>query len=179
MSSEDRPLSRWSRRKAEARRKRGSAAPAIGEAPQAAPPAQSPAPQDADAPPPDLPDLPDVESLTAESDFAAFMKEGVPKHLRTLALRKLWASDPAFNVIDEMVEYGEDFTDGGALIANLKDVLEDAKEKSAGAKEKVAAEKEGAEEREQPTPEGEDDAEADPEDAGDPDAEGEDPELLS
>lgn len=127
MSSEDRPLSRWSRRKAEARRKRGSAAPAIEDAPQAAVPADPPTREDPDAPPPDLPD---VESLTAESDFAAFMKEGVPKQLRTLALRKLWTSDPTFNVIDEMIEYGEDFTDSGALIANLKNVLEDGKEKA-------------------------------------------------
>jgi hypothetical protein len=151
MNSEDRPLSRWSRRKAEARRKRGSAAPAIEEAPQAALPVESPAPEAAEAPPPDLPD---VESLTADSDFAQFMKEGVPKQLQKLALRKLWASDPAFNVIDEMVEYGEDFTDGGALIANLKDVLDDGREKARKlSAEEETPEAEPADEAEPPAPE--------------------------
>lgn len=152
MSSEERPLSRWSRRKAEQRSKQGSAAPAIEEAPTAAPPATTDAaPGESPAP-----DLPDIESLTSESDFAQFMAEGVPKHLRNLALRKLWASDPAFNVIDEMIEYGEDFTEGGALIANLKDAFENVKEETSETEDSVAAESADGEE---PTPADEETAE--------------------
>jgi hypothetical protein len=38
------------------------------------------------------------------------MRPGVPEHLRTLALRKLWRSDPIFSKLDGMVEYGEDYS---------------------------------------------------------------------
>ena len=38
------------------------------------------------------------------------MRPGVPEHLRTLALRKLWRSDPIFSTLDGLVEYGEDYS---------------------------------------------------------------------
>ncbi len=41
-------------------------------------------------------DLPPIESLSKESDYTLFMREGVPEEARTAALRKLWRSDPAF-----------------------------------------------------------------------------------
>jgi hypothetical protein len=94
MSSEDKGrLARWAQRKAAARQRRGAAAPAIAEEPAAVPAtAGAPAeesktePGEAGQPAPEL-DLPDVESLTAGSDFTAFMKDGVPAELRRLALR--------------------------------------------------------------------------------------------
>ena len=55
-------------------------------------------------------DLPDIASLDASSDFTVFMRPGVPAHLRTLALRKLWRSDPVFSKLDGLVEYGEDYS---------------------------------------------------------------------
>lgn len=124
MSSDDGGLRRWARRKAEAKRSRGGAAPAVkeedgkpGESIETGqPPARAEPAEAAGA----NPDLPDIESLTAESDFTVFMKEGVPSALRSLALRKLWASDPLFNVIDQMVEYGEDYTKAGLAVEGLK-----------------------------------------------------------
>jgi hypothetical protein len=131
MSSEDKGrLARWAQRKAAARQRRGAAAPAIAEEPAAVPAtAGAPAeesktePGEAGQPAPEL-DLPDVESLTAGSDFTAFKKDGVPAELRRLALRKLWASDPVFNVIDEMVEYGEDYTDAAMVVEGMKSAWE-------------------------------------------------------
>ena len=115
MSSDESGLRRWARRKAEVKRQRGSAAPVaekeIGQAPSL-PGAGNTLPLESrpDDTAAEKLDLPDIETLTADSDFTAFMKEGVPSAVRRLALRKLWASDPMFNVIDEMVEYGEDYT---------------------------------------------------------------------
>lgn len=107
-------LSRWSRRKAEARSAPSTpaAAPSVAdETPR--PPETAPAPQEEhaqDAQPCAPTDLPDIESLDAGSDFTPFMRPGVPAHLRTLALRKLWRSDPIFSKLDGLVEYGEDYT---------------------------------------------------------------------
>ncbi|MGH6903908.1 MAG: DUF3306 domain-containing protein [Geminicoccaceae bacterium] len=105
-------LRRWSRRKVEAR----SPAPAPAEAasdaaePALASPEQMPEPAASAPAPIDPKDLPDIESLDARSDFTVFMRPGVPEHLRTLALRKLWRSDPIFSKLDGLVEYGEDYT---------------------------------------------------------------------
>ncbi len=126
MPGDEGPLSRWSRRKTETRR-RGRAAPVITDPPSAAPAvagtsvaplgdaASSHKEEDAPAvtPPSDEPaevDLPDIDSLGPESDFTVFMKEGVPAHLRTLALRKLWTRDPVLANLDGLVDYGGDFT---------------------------------------------------------------------
>jgi Protein of unknown function (DUF3306) len=105
-------LSRWSRRKAEARSAPPAAPPAVSDdsspAEEIAPaPVQEVLEQDA---PIDPKDLPDIATLDASSDFSVFMRPGVPAHLRTLALRKLWRSDPIFSKLDGLVEYGEDYT---------------------------------------------------------------------
>ncbi len=129
MADRDRPtraegdegfLSRWSRRKAEARSAPVAEAPVASEDPgsaaEAAPAAaQAPASgQEEHEPdvlsPVDPKDLPDIETLDATSDFSVFMRPGVPTHLRRLALRKLWRVDPIFSKLDGMVEYGEDYT---------------------------------------------------------------------
>lgn len=97
-------LQRWSRRKAEAR----SADVEPVEEPNAPAEAGEEAP---DTPAPvDLADLPDIDSLDASSDFSVFMRPGVPEHLRTQALRKMWRTDPIFSKLDGLVEYGEDYT---------------------------------------------------------------------
>jgi len=127
MSSEESGLSRWARRKAEVRRERGGAAPAVEEEPAAQLPAESAAPEDAAAgsPEPVTPeDLPDIDSLTAESDFTVFLKEGVPQQLRRLALRKLWASDPVLANLDGLIEYGEDYTDAAMVVEGMKSAWE-------------------------------------------------------
>lgn len=131
MSSDGRSrLARWAQRKAEAKRRGGGAAPAILEEPANVPamPAEPTAGVQTGAretgQPGGEPDLPEIESLTADSDFSVFMKDGVPVALRRLALRKLWTSDPMFNVIDEMVEYGEDYTDAATVVAGMKSAWE-------------------------------------------------------
>jgi Protein of unknown function (DUF3306) len=96
-------LARWSRRKQAARH---------GEK---APPQSSPAPQAAHPPANEPPELPPLESLTAQSDFTVFMQPGVPESLRKAALSKLWRSDPVFANLDGLVEYGEDYA---AIVAS-------------------------------------------------------------
>jgi hypothetical protein len=53
--------------------------------------------------------LPPIESLTADSNFAAFMRPGVDEILKRGALRKLF-SDPRFNVMDGLDIYIDDYT---------------------------------------------------------------------
>lgn len=114
-------LSRWSRRKAD---QKGSEP-----APSAEPPAASP--EGADLPEgtdsgeaPDeaaiVAELPDIESLDKESDFSAFMKQGVPDALRRQALRKLWKVNPVFGFLDGMNDYDEDFTITTSIAGGVK-----------------------------------------------------------
>ncbi|MEL6773944.1 MAG: DUF3306 domain-containing protein, partial [Pseudomonadota bacterium] len=60
------------------------------------------------------------ESLQPGDDFAAFMKEAVPHHLRRRALRMLWGSNPVLANLDELLDYGEDFTDAATVVENLQ-----------------------------------------------------------
>ncbi|WP_430437150.1 DUF3306 domain-containing protein [Oceanibaculum nanhaiense] len=140
----DRPfLSRWARLKQESRQTgggqtggRGGAAPVLEEpARQAALPPEA-GDQDHSVPAQpsqlgqervreqdatiDPSELPDIDSLTAESDFTAFMRKGVPKTLQRKALRKLWASDPVLACLDGLNDYEEDFTDAATVIEGMK-----------------------------------------------------------
>ncbi|MFC7475461.1 DUF3306 domain-containing protein [Dankookia sp. GCM10030260] len=91
-------LGRWSRRK------RAALAPATVEAPPAA--VASPAEA---LPEFDPASLPPVESLTAESDIAAFLRPQVPAALRTAALRRAWTLDPAIRDYIGPADYAWDF----------------------------------------------------------------------
>ena len=107
MATDDSFLSRWSRRKSQAR----------ASATQAAPPPVAPVPPIAatDAAPGAAPGpagpkpLPPVESLTPESDFSPFMAPEVDGDLRTKALKTLFA-DPRFNTMDMMDVYVDDYS---------------------------------------------------------------------
>ncbi|MGH6926696.1 MAG: DUF3306 domain-containing protein [Dongiaceae bacterium] len=107
-------LKRWSRRKLEQRdREHQADSPAPGEESGSTAvtsagetPSADTTPAAADA----APDLPPIESLTRDSDFTIFMRDGVPDDLRNQALRKLWRSDPVFANLDGMLEYGEDYS---------------------------------------------------------------------
>ncbi|WP_135078959.1 DUF3306 domain-containing protein [Terasakiella sp. SH-1] len=108
-------LSRWSRRKTETETKEEVhpvEAPAVqcveetAEAQSLAPIEEIPAEEQEAI----VADLPDIESLTEESDFSAFMKQGVPEELQKLALRKLWKSSPIFANLDGLNDYDEDFS---------------------------------------------------------------------
>ena len=98
-------LQRFSRRKVEAREqpRREDAAGAIDPGlPQQLPQAsQRDLLTDAD--------MPDLASLDGESDYSGFLSEKVSETLRRAALRKLFHS-AAYNVIDELDDYNEDFT---------------------------------------------------------------------
>ncbi|HEX7559544.1 MAG TPA: DUF3306 domain-containing protein, partial [Usitatibacter sp.] len=106
-------LSRWLRRKSEAK-----AAVSLDEPPQLA---ESVAPSSTEGvlvqaepvetgaaavePEP----LPPVESLTPDSDFAAFMRPGVDPSLKRQAFKKLM-EDPRFNVMDGLDVYIDDYS---------------------------------------------------------------------
>ncbi len=98
-------LSRWSRRKREIAAEEAVAAPV-------------PAPESAEATPPaepeeefDLSLLPDIETLTAESDITLFLKKGVPETLKNAALRRMWSADTAIRDYIGPVDYQWDFND--------------------------------------------------------------------
>lgn len=54
-------------------------------------------------------DMPDIETLNADSDFSPFFSEGVSKALRNLALKKLFFSGK-FAARDGLDDYDDDFT---------------------------------------------------------------------
>jgi len=103
-------LERWSRRK------RDAAAETDAQAAATPVDAAITSEDSEDAPP----ELPDVESLKAGSDFRPFMRQGVPSATRTAALRKLWASNPLYNRIDMLDDYCEDYTDKAVVVSGLK-----------------------------------------------------------
>jgi len=53
--------------------------------------------------------LPPLESLTPESDFSPFMREGVDPDMRRMAVKKLF-EDPRFNVMDGLDVYIDDYS---------------------------------------------------------------------
>ena len=61
------------------------------------------------APPPTLDD---VAKLTAESDYSAFAARTVDSKVRNAAMRKLFAGDPHFNVMDGLDVYIDDYSVG-------------------------------------------------------------------
>jgi hypothetical protein len=64
--------------------------------------------------------LPDPDTLEPGADFTAFMSQQVPTRLRNRALRRLWISNPMLANLDNLVDYGEDFTDAATVIENLR-----------------------------------------------------------
>lgn len=123
-------LSRWSRLKLERAQPRPDGDGGTGGRAETEGPGSAEArgegpfePAPVEAEPPAGPDLPDVDSLTAESDFSAFLQEAVPAHLHKLAMRKLWRSDPVFANLDGLNDYDTDFT--------IKEAMEVAKESAA------------------------------------------------
>jgi hypothetical protein len=99
-------LGRWSRLKREA-----AAAP---ESEPVAVPEPAPEPFDSTT-------LPPLDSLDAASDYAAFLQPGVPWELRTLALRRAWATDPAITGYKALADYDWDFNAPGYGALRLTD----------------------------------------------------------
>lgn len=63
--------------------------------------------------------LPDPDTLGKGDDFSVFMRSVVPDRIRRRALRRLWVSNPILANLDELVDYGEDFTDAATVVDNL------------------------------------------------------------
>lgn len=105
-------LARWSQRKQEARQPEPNA-PTVENAETSDPPA----PQGDDITPEfDLSTLPKLEELTGSTDITAFLRTGVPEHLRNAALRKSWALDPAIrNYVSPALEYAYDWNAPGGV----------------------------------------------------------------
>jgi Protein of unknown function (DUF3306) len=110
-------LSRWARRKEEARL-------------QPQEPVRDKA-GDAESP---APALPPIDELTPESDFRAFLHPKVDESVRRAALKKLF-TDPHFNVMDGLDTYIDDYSKTepipAAMMAGLRqaqNILQWAKE---------------------------------------------------
>ncbi|AXI43199.1 DUF3306 domain-containing protein [Sulfitobacter sp. SK011] len=56
--------------------------------------------------------LPDPMTLVQGDDFKAFMSKEVPAHLRKIALRKLWTSNPVLACVDGLNDYDDDYLTG-------------------------------------------------------------------
>jgi hypothetical protein len=120
-------LSRWSRRKLEADRGVPASLPEVEQTPVDRVGAVTAQQAEAEAKPLTDADMPDIEALTEESDFSAFMSSGVSDELRNLALRKLFHA-PVFNIRDGLDEYDEDFTSfeklGDIVTSDMKHQIE-------------------------------------------------------
>lgn len=108
-------LGRWSARKQAVR---GEDAAPVQE-PSAAPEA-SDEPEKTDAEILEELGLKDPDDMAPGDDFSGFMASGIPERLRNRALRKLWLTNPVLANLDELVEYGEDYTDAATVVENLQ-----------------------------------------------------------
>jgi hypothetical protein len=108
-------LARWSQRKQEAKQPEPQRDAPAGESVESPP--GSPAPQGEDVTPEfDLSTLPKLEELTGSTDITAFLRKGVPEHLRNAALQKSWALDPAIrNYVNPALEYAYDWNAPGGV----------------------------------------------------------------
>ena len=81
------------------------------------------------------PELPELDSLGADSDYSAFMGKGVPADLRQKALRKLFQS-PKFNIRDGLDDYDWDMSSpkplGNIITAEMRYRVERELERLAG-----------------------------------------------
>ena len=140
-------LARWSRRKTLARRESDSSGPApapVSTSSEAAMPEAADA--DLDAEPERLltdADMPPLESLGPDSDYSGFLSRGVSEALRKKALARLFRS-PAYNVVDGLDDYAEDFTKfaplGDIVTADMRHQLEQRLKRLADAESETKTE---------------------------------------
>jgi hypothetical protein len=71
-------------------------------------------------------DLPPVESLTFDSDFAAYLRSNVEESVKRAALKKL-LHDPRFNVMDGLDTYIDDYTKNEGISEEMLKTLEHAR----------------------------------------------------
>jgi hypothetical protein len=103
-------LARWSQRKQQAKRPDREAPVAEADTPP------GPAAEGDAEPEFDPSSLPKLEDVTETTDITAFLRKGVPEHLRNAALRKSWALDPAIrNYVSPALEYAYDWNTPGGV----------------------------------------------------------------
>jgi hypothetical protein len=111
--SDEEFLARWSRRKRQAKVAADAPAPAqTAETPNPASPVTAEDPANAEV---DLSSLPPIDSITAATDVAAFLRQGIPQDLSRAALRRAWASDPTIRDFVGLAENAWDFNDPHAM----------------------------------------------------------------
>lgn len=118
-------LRRWARRKSQAPEQAAAEDAVVSSAPAPVAEAASvPAPPGREAhsqehePARPAPTLEDVARLTQESDYSAFVGQGVDKTVQRMALKKLFA-DPHFNVMDGLDIYIDDYNKVTPLSAEM------------------------------------------------------------
>ena len=155
-------LSRWSRLKTEAAAAKaetetaGESAGMLGPAPATAETATAPADGTADTLPDAAPDLPDLATLTADSDYTVFLAPGVAEETRREALRILWRSDPVLANLSGLNDYDDDYR----AIGTVQQVVETIYKAGAGYLEQLV--EAADDETGSPDPEGEEAAHAAP-----------------
>ena len=89
--------------------------------------ADDPAVEPATGTEPRADDLPPPETLSADSDFTAYLGKRVAREVRRAALRQLFSS-PKFNVRDGLDDYDEDYTNfqslGDTVTAHMRHHVE-------------------------------------------------------
>jgi Protein of unknown function (DUF3306) len=114
MTDPENLLARWSRRKSDARASEGDTGPAPHDSDADASGSGGSLPSDA-PPPLDLTSLPNLESISAETDLRAFLGQGVPAELTVAALRRGWSADPAIRDFIGLSENSWDFNAPGEI----------------------------------------------------------------
>lgn len=110
--SEEEFLTRWSRRKREARE---NAAPPEPEKPADAPTEPLPPATEGHESEVDVSSLPSIDSITSATDVTAFLRKGIPQQLTRAALRRAWETDPAIRDFVGLAENAWDFNDPNAM----------------------------------------------------------------
>ncbi|TVR07518.1 MAG: DUF3306 domain-containing protein [Salinarimonadaceae bacterium] len=131
-------LERWSRRKIEAK-ERPEAEPAsdkaadghVDDAVEGADATDEAAPVAPDDPETlsdeEIAALPSIESFTAATDLAPFLRRGVPMALRNAAMRRMWLLDPVISAHrDVAVDYAWDWNIPGGVPGNSGRITSEA-----------------------------------------------------
>ena len=155
MAEDERFISRWARRKSEVKDQK----PADQDVASLGPEGGGPPAEIADESTAEIPDLPDIEGLTEDSDYIPFMQDGVPDELRNMALRKMWRLTPGA-LPDGLDDYDDDYTLGSWVVEKVSSVSEG--EPSTRRPDAETASSEGEEAAAEPAPSttGEEDIEA-------------------
>ena len=90
----------------------------------------------------------DPEAIEDEEKLDSLLQGQFPDRIRQMALRRMWRLNPLFRFADEMVEYGENYTDAATVIDGMQTAYQVGKgylQKAFDAAEDDAAEGDGAE----------------------------------